>query len=237
MKYLNFTFPTPEENLACDELLLDLCEDGSEDEVLRFWEPQQPFVVLGYSNQIKAEVRQTACKRLGIPVIRRTSGGGAVTQGPGCLNYALILHITPQTRNITQTNQYVMARIKQSLEPLVGPMLDIRGDTDLTLGPLKLAGNAQRRRRQALLFHGTFLLFMDFELIEETLKMPRRQPVYRQNRTHKDFLFNLNLPGEMICKNMREEWQANTTLSKLPHDRIQLLVREKYANKEWNCKF
>jgi lipoate-protein ligase A len=130
-----------------------------------------------------------------------------------------------------------MTRIKNALEPLIGPMLDIRGDTDLTVGPLKFSGNAQRRRRHALLFHGTFLLYMDFELIEQTLKLPHRQPVYRQNRTHKDFLFNLNLPAELIRKRLREEWQAHSTLSLLPHDRIQTLVCEKYSNKDWNCKF
>ena len=40
MKYFDFTLPTPAENLACDEALLEACERGG-DEILRFWEPKR----------------------------------------------------------------------------------------------------------------------------------------------------------------------------------------------------
>ena len=93
MKWIDLTYPSPEENLACDEALLDLCEEGAEGEILRFWEPSAYFVVLGYSNRWTTEVDSPACAKLGIPIFRRCSGGGTVLQGPGCLNYSLILKI------------------------------------------------------------------------------------------------------------------------------------------------
>jgi len=37
MNYLDLTLPSPEENLACDEALLELCDEGLGDEVLRVW--------------------------------------------------------------------------------------------------------------------------------------------------------------------------------------------------------
>ena len=91
MKCLDLTLRTPAENLACDEGLLDFCEGGCGHEILRFWEPQTHFVVLGHANRVATEVDREACERLGIPVLRRCSGGGTVLQGPGCLNYSLIL--------------------------------------------------------------------------------------------------------------------------------------------------
>ena len=51
----DLTLPTPEENLACDEALLDLCEAGGAGELLRFWEPPSYFVVLGYANNLPLE--------------------------------------------------------------------------------------------------------------------------------------------------------------------------------------
>src|SRR5262245_40949097 len=93
MTCLELTLPTAAENLACDEALLDLCEDHGADEILRFWEPRNYFVVLGYGNKAAAEVDLEACAAEKIPVLRRCSGGGTVLQGPGCLNYALILRI------------------------------------------------------------------------------------------------------------------------------------------------
>src|ERR1041384_3554800 len=97
MKLLDLTLPTPAENLACDEALLDACEGGAADEVLRFWESSTPFVVVGYGNKVAREVNVAACEARGIPILRRCSGGGTVVQGPGCLSYALVLRITQAT--------------------------------------------------------------------------------------------------------------------------------------------
>jgi lipoate-protein ligase A len=94
MKWIDLSLPTPEENLACDEALLDLCEDeGREGEVLRLWETRQPFVVLGHANRTRDEVHVDACRRNGIPILRRASGGGAVLQGPGNAQYRRRHHI------------------------------------------------------------------------------------------------------------------------------------------------
>ncbi len=111
MRLLNLTFPTPQENLACDEALLEKCEQGYDQEILRFWEPPSVFVVLGYSNSAGTEINQDACRSAGIPILRRNSGGGAVVQGPGCLDYALILRSGSEgpLSTIAGTNSYVMS--------------------------------------------------------------------------------------------------------------------------------
>ena len=121
MKRLNLTCPTPVENLACDEALLDKCDEGSGPEVLRFWEPLQYFIVVGYSNRVAREVNVEACREQGMPILRRCSGGGTVLQGPGCLNYSLILRIDsdPALQAVTGTNRFVMERNRAALETLL----------------------------------------------------------------------------------------------------------------------
>ena len=58
MRCLDATLSTPGANLACDEALLDLCEAaGGGEGILRFWEPSEEFVVLGYSNRAAREAR------------------------------------------------------------------------------------------------------------------------------------------------------------------------------------
>ena len=62
MQLLDLTYPTPAENLACDEALLDEAEAGERaDEVLRLWESPQPMVVVGRSSHVAAEVRRDEC--------------------------------------------------------------------------------------------------------------------------------------------------------------------------------
>ena len=112
MNHLDLTLPTPEENLACDEALLELAETGNGGEVLRFWEPNHHFVVLGYANKVVSEINVSVCENRGVPVLRRCSGGGTVLQGPGCLNYSLVLRInrSPPLHSISKANRFIMER-------------------------------------------------------------------------------------------------------------------------------
>jgi lipoate-protein ligase A len=238
MKYLDRTLGTPQENLACDEALLDVCEEGYPDEILRVWEPPQHFVVVGYSNKVRAEANLDACRALGVPLLRRCSGGGTVLQGPGSLNYALILRIREgsPTRTIAEANAFIMKRNRNALNSLLGDQVLIQGHTDLTLQGRKFSGNSQRRKRRFLLFHGSFLLGLDLALVEQTLRLPSKQPSYRRNRAHKDFLTNLPLPAIAVKEAMKEVWGATAMLEEIPEKRIQRLVREKYGTDAWNFK-
>ena len=61
MHYLDRTLDSPAANLALDEALLDRCEEGGP-EVLRFWEPLEYFVVVGYANQVETEANVPVCR-------------------------------------------------------------------------------------------------------------------------------------------------------------------------------
>lgn len=231
MKFLELTLPTPAENLACDEALLDLCEEnGGDHEVLRFWESPTPFAVLGYSNKAATEVNLDSARHDGVPVLRRVTGGGAVLQGPGCLNYSLILSITDP---IHETNAQIMQRHATAL----GDDVEVRGHSDLTRGALKFSGNAQRRKRRALLFHGTFLLDCDLERIERLLPLPSRQPSYRRNRAHRDFLTNVGMQAHVIKDALANAWDVTGEFRDTPFERIASFVRTRYALDEWTFKF
>ncbi len=238
MKFLDLTLPTPEENLACDEVLLDLLEEGAGEETLRLWESPLHFVVLGISGRAQEEVDLGACRRLEIPVLRRVSGGGTVLQGPGCLNYSLCLKIKPgPLKNLRETTAWIMERHKKAVAEVLGKAVQVQGTSDLTLGPLKFSGNAQRRKRISLLFHGTFLHRFDTGLTEKILQMPKKRPPYRKDRSHQDFMMNLNIDPRKIRKVLRDTWNAWETSGHIPLERIQELSREKYSDKAWTHKF
>jgi len=239
MRYLDLTLETPQQNLACDEALLDLCEDDGEREILRCWEPREHFVVLGYSSARAADVDLAACRRQGIPVLRRCSGGGTVLQGPGCLNFSLILQLTRSQPlgTIAGATRFVLTRHKEALEALLGSTVDLQGFSDLALKALKCSGNAQRRKRRCVLMHGTFLLDLDVALMERLLPVPSRQPPYRKNRSHAAFLTNLHLISEAVKAQLQQIWGATRVLAPIPRERIEELVRTRYATEAWNAKF
>jgi lipoate-protein ligase A len=247
VKLLDLTLPSPAGNLACDEALLDWCEAGDGGEVLRFWESREYFAVVGYANKVVSEVNVTVCEAKGISIYRRCSGGGTVLQGPGCLNYTLVLKITEDgpLHSITSANRFIMERNRKAIETIFSksktrdprPEIDVCGHTDLAMDGLKFSGNSQRRRRRFLLFHGTFLLNFNLSLVNELLPMPSKQPNYRENRAHAEFLVNLNVPADTVKHALQTAWKAGTPLEVVPNDQIVFLARDKYATRKWNWKF
>ena len=184
LKVIDHTDPSPAANLAFDDWLL---QTGRE--TLRFWESPVHFVVLGRSAKLEMEVNISACDAAGIPVLRRSSGGGTVLQGPGCLNYSLALSLArrPELANVPASYRLLLGRMTRALGC---PGLEVQC-TDILLGAKKISGNAQRRTRGWLLHHGTLLHGLDVTLMERLLLEPPRQPRHRNRRTHREFVTEL----------------------------------------------
>lgn len=239
MKYLDLTFADPAENLACDEALLSWLEARpSEEPLLRIWQAESPFVVLGHSNKFNSEVRRATCAAAGIPVLRRITGGGAVVQGAGCLNYSLVFHAeTENLGSIGESFRYVLERHRQMIEKLKDVYVSIEGVSDLTTTGRKFSGNAQYRKRTCILVHGTFLLNFELALIERCLFMPERQPEYRRHRGHLDFVTNLQLSASAVRAGLIEAWAADQEFNEVPWAMVERLARARYRQTEWLNRF
>lgn len=190
MRLIDSCPPDPQRNIALDASLFQELEEGGRHETLRFWEARQPGVVIGSFGAVGREIDEGACLADGVPVIRRTSGGGAVVVGPGCFNYSLLLSLDarPALRHVSRSYHAILGVIVRALAV---PGLQVEGMSDLAVGGRKVAGSAQRRGRRALLHHGTVLYAFDVSIMERYLKEPARQPVYRAGRRHAAFVTNV----------------------------------------------
>ena len=247
MRFLDLTLSTACENLALDEALLLRAEAGDGGEVLRVWEQQRPAVVLGAGCRLTDDVDEAACQADDVPILRRSSGGGTVVLGPGCLLYTLVLDSerTPELAGIRSSYAFILSRVAQALSPLTPtPLppgergrgeggLEAAGISDLAAAGRKVSGNAQQRKRRYLLHHGTLLYAFDLTRVGRYLPPPPRQPEYRAGRDHAVFLSNVDLPGEEIKRRLRVVWGAETAEREWPQERVRALVADKYARQEW----
>jgi len=110
------------------------------------------------------------------------------------------------------------------------------GHTDLVINGRKFSGNSQRRRKKFLLFHGTFLLNFQLALIDDCLPMPSKQPDYRQNRAHAEFLMNLKIPADRLKNALIKTWNAIGELNNFPEQETHKLAVEKYSTAGWNFR-
>jgi lipoate---protein ligase len=242
MHRLDLTLDSPAENIALDEALLDEAEArGPDAEFLRLWESPTPLVVLGRSSRAE-EVDFAACAARGIPILRRTSGGAAIVAGPGCLMYAVVLgyDLHPEARGIHASHGYVLDRLVAALRQHV-PAVAWAGTSDLVLvgdGDVstarKFSGNSLRVKRTHFLYHGTLLYDFDLSSISDCLRTAPRQPEYRRQREHGDFVANLPIARETLAAILTIAWPTVAELADWPRARVAELVDERYSQAEWN---
>ena len=237
MRLLDTSFDSPAENLAFDEVLLNSVEDGNGHETLRFWESPVPFVVLGVGQSFRQEVRDRACLADGIPVLRRCSAGGCVLQGPGCLNFSLVLSREnhPQLQTIRGSYCYILGLIGEAIETL-GVRARHKGTCDLAVRGKKVSGNAQKRRRHSILHHGTLVYAVDVSLMTKYLREPVDRPQYRGQRTHRGFVRSLPLDPADLRNAIAHAFGARGK-PRPPRARelreMRRLAREKYESLTW----
>ncbi len=234
MHFLDLTLPSAAENLALDESLLLAAESGDGGELLRFWEWETPAVVLGAGCRIADDVDEAACTAEGVPILRRSSGGGTVLLDRGCLLYTLIFSYDrdPALTDIRRSYHFILGRIAEALADGIGP-IEPAGISDLVIAGRKISGTAQQRKRSYMLHHGTLLYDMDLSQVPRYLREPPRQPEYRGGRTHLAFLGNLPLHPDEIKQRLCRFWNAEGTQSHWPAAEVERLVIEKYDNPHW----
>lgn len=175
-RLLKTDFKNAAENMAIDEAVLNEIADGKSLPTLRFYGWSPPAVSIGYFQSLEEEVDLEACKRLGVDVVRRMTGGGAVVHE----------HEITYSIHIPENSKLVPAGILESYESICNGILNgldilgIKGQfvplNDLiTLkngDPKKISGNAQTRKRGIILQHGTILLKVDVDKMFTLLRVP-----------------------------------------------------------------
>ncbi|OGX24815.1 MAG: hypothetical protein A3D10_07080 [Omnitrophica WOR_2 bacterium RIFCSPHIGHO2_02_FULL_48_11] len=208
----DISFPSPQENILFDEALLALAEQGKGGEVLRFWESLTTFIVLGRIGKVEEDLYIENVARDEVMVLRRSSGGGTVVQGKGCLNFSLILvkDRDPSLNDLRKSYRYILEKIIAALKSL-GCETVFRPISDLALaaGEKKISGNAQRRGKKFILHHGTILYDFDLAVIGKYLRLPKDIPEYRRAREHSSFVANVPLPVELIKKAIQAAYQVH----------------------------
>ena len=239
MLSLDLTLPTPQENIALDEAILEAAEAGEiQNEVVRIWCPDTPIVVLGRSSKHEQEVNLGYCESQQIPVIRRCSGGATILTAADCLMYAVLLRKNSrrELQNLDTTHDFVIERIRRAIENC-GVETQMQGTCDVTIDNRKVSGNALRYKRQWLIYHGTLICQgMDLSLISNCLGTPARQPDYRNGREHENFLAAMPVSTEQLKSALFDVWQANEKLFPWPEQLTQKLASEKYLLDSWNFR-
>lgn len=156
-------------NMAMDEALLLTAQNSRKwMPALRLYSWSPPAVSIGYFQSLEEEVDVAECKRRGVDIVRRTTGGGAVFHHTE-LTYSFITREYPPS--LLESYRLICGAILEGLKG-IGVEGEFSPLNDLTLNGKKFSGNAQTRKKGVLLQHGTILLDVDADLMFSLLKVP-----------------------------------------------------------------
>lgn len=223
-------------NMALDEVLL--CSLG-DTPVLRIYGWSPPAVSIGYFQSIEQEVDVAECSRLGIDVIRRVTGGGAVLHDSE-LTYSFLTKKYPQ--NIMESYELVCGAVIDSINSL-GFVSKFSPLNDITVNGKKVSGNAQTRKKNALLQHGTILLSADIDRMFSVLKVPSEKIRDKMISDVKQRVASLNRSFDEVAASMKKGFSekfcaslADDSLTDEEKIATEKLAREKYSTRQWNWK-
>ncbi|MBN1289678.1 MAG: hypothetical protein JXA49_08595 [Actinobacteria bacterium] len=132
----------------------------TEGDYARVWR-NSDCVVLGRFLKPEEEVRVEEAEALGIPVLKRTSGGGAVFHDRGNINYSLYLDSGSATGwPALKSFETLSFPVTSLLEMLDIPWTWVPPNNIYVEGG-KISGSAQARRNGRVLHHGTVLVDAD----------------------------------------------------------------------------
>lgn len=135
------------------------------------WKPSA--VSVGYFQSLEKEVDLEACRRMGVDLIRRITGGGAVYHDyNGEITYSLVAPDDDKRipRDILESYRVICGAIVTGLGG-IGVDCEFKPINDIIAGDRKISGNAQTRRHGVVLQHGTILVDSDIRTMFQVLRV------------------------------------------------------------------
>lgn len=137
-----------------------------EEEAIFVWRVS-PTVIIGRNQVLEAEVNLDYCRRHGVKVVRRKSGGGCVYADKDNI---MISYISRRGEVAEVFDRYLNS-LTACLRSL-GLNAEKSGRNDILVEGRKVSGNAFHQLPDRSIVHGTLLYNTDFEVLEEAIRPP-----------------------------------------------------------------
>lgn len=227
----------PQFNLAMEEYIFNTLKE----DVFMLWRNDQAIIVGKNQNTIE-EINVDYVEENNISVVRRMSGGGAVFHDLGNLNFTFI----------SNDDGNSFSNFKRFTQPIVDLLqqMDVNaecsGRNDLIIDGKKFSGNAQFKRKDRVLHHGTLLFSSDIADLSAALKPKKSKFEGKSVKSVKSRVTNISahLKEEMTIEDFMDALeqfvdQQSAHFEKYeltPEDiaAIEKMVDEKYGTWNWN---
>jgi lipoate-protein ligase A len=248
-RLLDLEYADAPSNLALEEAIARQVGEGKSPPTLRLWR-NRSAAIIGENQSADAEVRLDACRELGVEVVRRFTGGGAVYHDLGNLNYSICTR-----RSSSSSLALQQAVFKRGIDCVVACLRTLGLESNrvpvntIVVRGRKISGGAGAIRWGAVFYHGSILVSTDLKIIWKILRWeqpPMLRALVKSTRfpvtsvqtelgrriLTDDVKIALSDTFVRIFETQPVPGHATDQEAQM----IPVLVREKYGTTEWNLK-
>ena len=231
-------------NMALDEAIIDAVSKKLSPPTIRFYRWNPSAVSIGNFQSLVEEVNLERCRELGIDVIRRITGGGAVYHDfEGEITYSVIAPESILPKGITESYHEICGWIIDGLKN-IGIHSSFQPINDIIVEGRKISGNAQTRRKGVVLQHGTILYELDIQKMFSVLKISQEKISDKMIKAVEERVTKISNHSNASKQELYESLLKGFCNGKeylfddLSSDEINNSekLKEKYSSREWNFK-
>ena len=242
-------------NMAIDEAILTARTRNLAPNTIRFYRWNPSAVSIGKFQNIENEVQLDKCKKYGVDVVRRITGGGAVYHDTeGEITYSVVANKKDlKAENINTVYAKFYGGIAEALK-ILGINADFNEGNaktcpNLIVNSKKISGSAQSHKKGVVLQHGTLLVDVDLEEMFTFLRVPWAKTCMDVINVAKNKITSIKkelgktVSVEEVNNALSEGFKKALNIQLLegeltPYENeiAKKLYKEKYTTDEWNFK-
>ena len=225
------------ENIALDEAILEAHSKGIVPNTLRFLQYSPEATLAGYHQSIEKEIRVDFCKKRGIEIGRRITGGGAIYFDRSQLGWELFA--AKSDIGVSVINELLFEKIcKGVIRGLekIGLHANFRPKNDIEIKGRKISGTGGTERGNSFMFQGTLLIDFDVDTMLHALRIPLKKLEDKEIESVKDRVTWLSKelgykPELEILKSKIKEGFEETFSIELEEDELYQEEKDIYKEK------
>ncbi|WP_029551301.1 lipoyl protein ligase domain-containing protein [Thermocrinis jamiesonii] len=233
------------ENIALDQIMLELRSEGKIPNTIRFLQFKPECVLIGYHQSVEQEVRLEYTQREGIEVGRRITGGGAIYFDETQIGWEVIADRRDfGNLSFEEITAKICTAVAKGLQKL-GIPAQFRPRNDIEVEGRKISGTGGVFEGNAFLYQGTILMDFNVERMLKSLQIPVEKLTSKGIKSAEDrvewvkrYLGKLPEKEEVfsaILEGLSEELGIEFEWGELTEEEKKLLEQRKeyYKSPEW----
>lgn len=228
------------------EAIAEAVHRGSSPNSLILVQPASPYGCIGYHQDLEKEIDLDYLKKVGIPIIRRSQGGGATYLDSNQVFYQVVFRDTKALPKKVDTLFERLLTVTAAGYRRLGVQAEFKPLNDVVVEGRKISGNGAGLHETATILVGNYIMDLNYQQMARVLKVPDEKFRDKMAKSMEQWVSSLRRelgespPPNMIKDIYADEFQKHlgvTLVPSEPTDEEHRIFKEqtlpKHTSREW----